>query len=381
MSGQPTPPQQHQQTIYTIHESQLNNSGGQYQQQQHQNGDGQHRNSNSEVLIDTSSIPMTHQTTMPPMQHQHLQPTPTQQQSETITSQPIQGGAGAGSSTSARVAPENQSIVYSVHPVFSMLDNHDALLVRQKADCTSTCCGFESVNTYTVRAKDGSPILKAIENSNCCERCCFETNREYNLSLVYGDEVVARIRKPYRVSRFCCYSNAIRIESPEDNPIGYIRQLFTFFGHPRYAIYDCQQPPKTASFVLESTSCRFCCTPFLCTCICGNKEFRIISTETKEEVGTITRHWSNQNQIQAQIDESGADDGAQDGRPGSSGDNDPFGGGVSSGSRGAGGSQLFGVQFSSDLEARHKVLLLSACFMMDFFYFENDRRRRKLASC
>lgn len=155
---------QQQQTIYTIHESQLNNSaGGQYQQQQ--DGDGQHRNSTSEVLIDTSSIPMTHQTSMPPMQHQHLQPTQAQQQqSDTITSQPIQAGGGGTSSSSARVAPENQSIVYSVHPVFSMLDNHDALLVRQKADCTSTCCGFESVNTYTVRAKDGSPILKAIES-------------------------------------------------------------------------------------------------------------------------------------------------------------------------------------------------------------------------
>lgn len=149
----------HQQTIYTIHESQLNNSGGQ------QGGGNGHRN--SDVLIDTSSIPMTHQT-MPPMQHQHLQPTNAtgspgngSQPFDTITSQPIQGG---GQSNSSRVAPENQNVVYSVHPVFSMLDQHEALLVRQKADCTSTCCGFESVNTYTVRTKDGTPILKAIES-------------------------------------------------------------------------------------------------------------------------------------------------------------------------------------------------------------------------
>lgn len=156
-----------QQTIYTIHESHLNNSGGGQQQQQQQNAGNGHRNSNSDVLIDTSSIPMTHQQTMPPMQHQHLQPTPANQQFDTITSQPSHGGGGGGggqSASSARVAPENQSVVYSVHPVFSVLDNHDALLVRQRADCTSTCCGFESVNTYTVRAKDGSPILKAIES-------------------------------------------------------------------------------------------------------------------------------------------------------------------------------------------------------------------------
>lgn len=139
----------HQQTIYTIHESQLNNGSGQ-------------RNSNTDLLIDTSTIPMTQQP-MPPMQHHHLQPQAQQQQqfdSNTITSQPINTNA----SGSSRVAPENQNVVYSVHPIFNMLDNHDTLLIRQKADCTSTCCYFESVNTYTVRAKDGTPILKAVES-------------------------------------------------------------------------------------------------------------------------------------------------------------------------------------------------------------------------
>lgn len=147
----------HQQTIYTIHESQLNS-----------NNNGAQRNSNQDLLIDTSSIPMTQQQTMPPMQHQHqLQPTNAaqyadSQQQQTITSQPI--NAGQSSSSSSRVAPESQNVVYSVHPVFNMLDNHDTLLIRQKADCTSTCCGFESVNTYTVRARDGAPVLKAIES-------------------------------------------------------------------------------------------------------------------------------------------------------------------------------------------------------------------------
>lgn len=212
-----------------------------------------------------------------------------------------------------------------------------------------------------------SVVLNFVHSdSNCCERCCFEGNREYNLSLVHGDEVVARIRKPYRVSRFCCYSNSVRIESPEDNPIGHIRQQFTLFGHPRYAIFDCQQSPKTPSFYLESVSCRFCCTPFLCTCICGNREFRIVSVETKEEVGTISRHWLSNNASTV----AEAMENAAQGDP-----EEPFDGGTSE------AGQSFGVEFGANLEARHKVLLLSACFMMDFFYFENDRRRRKLASC
>lgn len=150
----------HQQSIYTIHECQLNNgAGGGNNSGNSAAGNGQ-RNSNTDILIDTSSIPMTQQP-MPPIQHHHLQPQQQQQfGSDTITSQPL----NASTAGSSRVAPENQNVVYSVHPVFSMLDNHDTLLIRQKADCTSTCCGFESVNTYTVRSKEGSPILKAIES-------------------------------------------------------------------------------------------------------------------------------------------------------------------------------------------------------------------------
>lgn len=155
MSGQPT--------IYTIHESQLNNGGG---------GGGQQRqNSNPDaILIDTSSIPTMSQQTMPPLQHQH-QLQPQQAYADQMaadganaqavtTSQPTSSGGGGGQ----RVAPESQSMVYSVHPVFNTLDQHDALLVRQRAHAASTCCGFESENAYTVRAKDGSPVLKAIES-------------------------------------------------------------------------------------------------------------------------------------------------------------------------------------------------------------------------
>lgn len=159
----------HQQTIYTIHESQLNSSSS----NNNGGGSGNNNGQRNDILIDTSSIPLTQQQAMPPpaMQHQHLQPQQQQQYNDqtTITSQPIgastsAAAATASSSSSARVAPESQNVVYSVHPIFNMLDNHDTLLIRQKADCTSTCCGFESTNTYTVRAKDGSPMLKAIES-------------------------------------------------------------------------------------------------------------------------------------------------------------------------------------------------------------------------
>lgn len=178
------------------------------------------------------------------------------------------------------------------------------------------------------------------------------------MQLVHGEEVVARFRKPFRVSRFCCYSNAVRIESPEDNPVGSIRQLFTFFGHPRFAIYDLQQTPKSPSLLLEPSSCRFCCTPLLCTCICANSQFRVLSAETRQQVATITRSWDARDSEAAE-----ETDGQATGWPASSRD------------------QLFGVEFEANLEARHKLLLLSACFMMDFFYFERDRRRWKLTRC
>jgi len=128
--------------------------------------------------------------------------------------------------------------------------------------------------------------------------------------------------------------------------------MFTLFGHPRYAIYDCQLAQNRPAFFIESVSCRFCCTPCLFACLCPNREFRIVSQDTKEEVGTISRSLT----CNADFEDS-FELGDQQRQ------------------------QQFGVQFAPNLEARYKVLLLSACFMMDFFYFEKDRRRRKLASC
>lgn len=154
----------HQQTIYTIHESQLNNGGGGGGGNTGgtSGGNGQ-RNSNTDILIDTSSIPMTQQP-MPPMHH-HIPAQQQQQQqqfaNDAIVSQPANVGSA---SSSSRVAPEDQAIVYSVHPIFNTLDNYEELAVRQKADFTSTCCGFESVNTYTVRTREGSQFLKAVES-------------------------------------------------------------------------------------------------------------------------------------------------------------------------------------------------------------------------
>lgn len=131
--------------------------------------------------------------------------------------------------------------------------------------------------------------------------------------------------------------------------------MFTLIGHTRYAIIDYQLHLKKPSYTIESDTCYCCCTPFLCTCICTNKQFTIYSFKEKEEVGWITRNWS------PTVGE-GADS------------EEPFGGAV-------GNQQLFGVRFAENLEPRQKLLFLAACFMMDIFYFENDRRRRKLASC
>lgn len=161
---------------------------------------------------------------------------------------------------------------------------------------------------------------------------------------------MATLRKPYRVSRFCCYSNAAVLESPQDNPVGFVRQLCTLLGHPRYAVYDCQVSPKKPTFILESTSCRYCFTPLLSGCVCANHQFRILATDTRQEVATISTEPDHLSHSQAAHPHQPA-------------------------------QQLFGIQFADTLEPRHKLLLLAACFMMDFFYFENQRRRRKLATC
>lgn len=141
------------QNVYTIHENSDTRRNSQLVDE---------LNLNSNLLVDTNSIPLTQQT-MPPMpSHQHaLQP---QQITNTNNNNSQQVISSQPTATTSRVAPENQGIVYSVHPSFATLDSLDALLVKQQVDCERTCCGFESSNAYTVRTKTGEPVLKAIES-------------------------------------------------------------------------------------------------------------------------------------------------------------------------------------------------------------------------
>lgn len=169
--------------IYTIQEQ------SQQQIMNNNNNNNEIRASSGQIdqcLIDTSGIPLTTSQNVSFAHHQHQQPIEPeltasgiqldpnanntkliQQQYElsnnsspsscVISNQP-------GPSSGCRVAPEQQNVVYSVHPIFNLLDGHDVLLVRQRAEPESTCCGFETVNSYTVRAKDGTPVFKALES-------------------------------------------------------------------------------------------------------------------------------------------------------------------------------------------------------------------------
>lgn len=143
---------------------------------------------------------------------------------------------------------------------------------------------------------------------------------------------MAKINKPYHCSGLCCFYQSTKIESPEDNPIGRIKQTFTLFGYTKYAIYDQQQEAGKPQFYVVPQSCKLCCKPCISTCLCSINQFNIIQTSDNEIVGTIARRCT----ITGDMDQEQFGDG----------------------------QDVFGVNFVPNLEARHKVLLLSACFMM-----------------
>lgn len=388
----------------------------------------------SELLVDTSNILVDqhapghthhHQAALQPLVPEQVQ----HQQQQVVSSQPISTGS------SSRVAPEDQAaLVYSIHPGFSNLDHLNQLLVKQKVSCESTCCGFESTNAYTVRsAPTGEPVLRAIESSSCCERCLCESSRRYELRFMLNDELIGCVRKPHRIARMWCYSNAVSVESPPNNPIGTIRQQFTLFGHSKFAIFDAQVSSVKPVFVAKAIRCRFCINSCLFASCCPNDGFVVkrvknsplpqpnsssgdgnceqqaeLSSDASDEhsatpahgdatgasrqVALISRNSaqpkaasycaSKQNDEQredcVQLDCEAASPEPQELQSTTGAAASTTG---KARKRAAQPVPAFGIKFEANVEPRHKVLLLAACFVLDFYYFESDRRKLKMLLC
>jgi len=213
-------------------------------------------------------------------------------------------------------------------PGLQYLTMVDQLLIKQKVEILEAMTGFETANKYEVLNSLGQNVYKAKEDSDCCTRNCCGPGRcfDMNITDLMGEEVI-HLNRPLRCQACCfpCCLQEMEVSSPPGNVIGTISQQWSIL-YPRFLIKD---ELGTPVLKIEGP----CWT---CSCCGSDVEFNVLSVQTGEMVGKITKQWTGLGKEMF----TDADN--------------------------------FGINFPLDLDVKVKATLLGALFLIDFMYFEHS---------
>nr|XP_055055001.1 phospholipid scramblase 1 isoform X2 [Misgurnus anguillicaudatus] len=210
----------------------------------------------------------------------------------------------------------------AVPPGLENLTQIDQILIHQKIEAI---IGFETYNQYEIKNSMGQIIYNAKEINDCCARDCYGSLRSFELKIKNNmDREVMHLIRPFRCTSCCCpcYLQEMEVQAPPGNTIGYISQDWHMF-KPKFSIYDMS---KTKVLSIEGPLCAISC--------CGDVDFEVQGKDG-HPVGRISKQWSGH------IKEGLTD------------------------------SDNFGINFPMDLDVRMKAVLMGACFLIDYMFFES----------
>ncbi|XP_007441706.1 phospholipid scramblase 3 [Python bivittatus] len=216
-------------------------------------------------------------------------------------------------------------VATSIPPGLEYLTQVDQILIHQKVELVEAFIGFEGNNKYEVRNSLGQHIFHAEEQNDCCTRNCCGSLRRFSMRLddPTGREVIRLVRPLKCVSCwFPCCLQEMEVQCPPGTTIGYVVQTWHPFT-PRFSIQN----------VEKETVLRVLGPCFACSCG-GDVSFEVKTRDESRGVGRISKQWSGL------IKEIFTD------------------------------TDNFGIQFPMDLDVKVKAVLLGACFLIDFMFFE-----------
>ncbi|XP_062845295.1 phospholipid scramblase 1-like [Trichomycterus rosablanca] len=201
----------------------------------------------------------------------------------------------------------------------------DQILVHQKLELLEVLLGCEMNNRYEIKNSVGQQIFSAVEQNDCCTRNFCGPSRSFTLRISdnNGQEVI-QLAKPFRCTSCCCpcCQQEMEIQSPPGNPIGYVVQKW----HPCLPKLSVLGASRELLLSIEGPVCVVSC--------CGDVDFQVIGSDGSV-IGQISKQWSGL------CKESLTD------------------------------ADNFGLTFPMDLDVKMKAVLLGACFLIDFMFFEN----------
>ncbi|XP_063296810.1 phospholipid scramblase 2-like [Pelobates fuscus] len=204
----------------------------------------------------------------------------------------------------------------------------DQVLVHQQVELLEALLGIEINNKYEVKNSVGQRVYFAAEQSNCCLRMFCGPSRPFVITIVdnTGREVIKLLR-PLRCS-YCfipCFLQKLEVQAPPGVTIGYVKQNWDAC-LPKFSILN-----EREEEVLKISG------PFMpCNC-CSDVNFELTTLDGTSQIGRIVNQWAGLTQ------ELFTD------------------------------ADNFGVQFPMDLDVKMKAVVLGACFLIDFMYYEQSK--------
>uniref|UniRef100_A0A671QBL3 Phospholipid scramblase n=1 Tax=Sinocyclocheilus anshuiensis TaxID=1608454 RepID=A0A671QBL3_9TELE len=174
--------------------------------------------------------------------------------------------------------------------------------------------GLESNNKYEIRNSMGQNVFYAVEENDCLTRQCCGPLRSFTIRVLdnFGQEIITVSRPLKCMSWFvpCCLQEVICLDGKK-----------------------IQAPPGNTNehrepvLKLQGPFCGWSCLP--------DVDFEILTMD-EVSIGKISKQWTGL------LREAFTD------------------------------SDNFGIQFPMDLDVRMKAVMIGACFLIDFMFFETN---------
>ncbi|XP_076650913.1 phospholipid scramblase 2 isoform X2 [Halictus rubicundus] len=202
----------------------------------------------------------------------------------------------------------------------------DHLFVHQKVELLEAFVGFETKNKYSVVNIRGEPVYYVAEESGICARLCLGTHRSCEFQVIdSARREVLRMVRPYRCDSCCCPCCLQELEVYSgDTFLGSVSQDWSFW-RPSFSIRN-----ASGDTVLTIKGPWFRCFVEV--------TYKVKSADGQHTVGVIKKEWSGFGR------EFFTD------------------------------ADNFGISFPIDLDVKIKAVLLGACLLIDFMYFEHSQQ-------
>lgn len=211
-------------------------------------------------------------------------------------------------------------------PGLEYLTQIDQLLVHQKVEVLEMITDWEMNNVYIVKNSMGQQVFVANEENNIFTLHMWGPARPFTINL-YDNmrQQVLTLTRPLRCNMCCfpCCLQQLEVQSPPGNPIGYVVQNW----HPVLPKFTILNEMREPQLKIRGPCCD-------CRCM-SDVVFEVTSLDESAVVGQISKQWGGFLQ-----------EGFTD-------------------------ADNFGISFPMDLDVKMKAVMVGACFLIDFMFFEH----------